>query len=151
MEITATASIKLDGLTIVAPRPPHSYIAAGENLMPGVAVLAAAAPTTSGALALVAAHVLECVLKAYLTKDGSAAAIAKVKHHDLNKLWSEAVAEGLPVSTSRPDWVDRLSGLHNRPYPLRYSEGVNMLVTPAAEPMAAELAALFDTVRGQLR
>ena len=51
-------------------------------MMPGVKILAEAEPTCAPALALVAAHVLECLLKAYLSRDGSD--VEKI--YDLEKL-----------------------------------------------------------------
>ena len=130
--------------------PPDTYFGVGENMMRGVQVLAAASPTSALALALVAAHVLECLLKAYLSRGGSDAALKeKEVRHNLNALWAMAFGQGLRIPESPPDWVARLSDLHDRPYHLRYSTGVHGIVSPAAEPMTAELAALLETVRGQ--
>jgi len=120
-------------------------------MLPGVKVLAAASPLPVLALALVAAHVLECLLKAYLSRDGSDAEVRNSDvYHDLNALWAMAFSQGLRVPESPPGWVDGLSGLHKRPYYLRYSTGVHGIVSPGAEPMTSELAALLETVQGQL-
>jgi len=125
-------------------------------MMPGVKVLAAASPPPALALVLVAAHVLECLLKAYLSRDGSDAALKNPDvRHDLNALWAMAFAQGLHVPESPPSWADCLSGLHKSPYYLRYSgvrrgTGVHGIVSPGAEPMTSDLAALVEIVRRQL-
>ena len=149
--ITGTASITLQPVTIAPAAPPHTYFGVAQSMMAGVKVLAAASPPPALALALVAAHVLECLLKAYLSRDGSDAALKSPDvRHDLNALWAMAFAQGLPVPEAPPSWVDCLSGLHKSPYYLRYSTGVHGIVSPGAEPMTSELAALLETVRGQL-
>jgi len=149
--ITGTASITLQPVTIAAAAPPHTYFGVAQSMMPGVKVLAAASPPPALALALVAAHVLECLLKAYLSRDGSDAVLKNPDvRHDLNALWGMAFAQGLRVPEVPPSWVDCLSGLHKWPYYLRYSAGVHGIVSPSAEPMTSELAALLEIVRGQL-
>ena len=133
------------------PAPPRTYLGVAESMMPGVNVLAATPTPSALALALLAAHVLECLLKAYLSRNGSDAPLKKPKvRHNLNALWAMASAQGLQVQKEPPSWVDRLSGLHNSPYYLRYSTGVHGIVTPGAEPMRSELAALLEMVRAQL-
>ena len=149
--IRGPASINLQPATVAPPAPPQTYFGVAESLMPGVKVLAAAAPTCALPLALVAGHVLECLLRAYLSRHGSDAALKKPDvRHDLNALWAMAFAQGLQVSEAPPSWVDRLGNLHKSPYHLRYSTGVHAIVSPAAEPMTSELAALLEIVRGQL-
>jgi len=121
-------------------------------MMPGVKVLAVVSPPSPLALSLVAAHVLECLLKAYLSRNGSDAALRDpTVRHDLNALWAMAFAQGLRVPQSPPSWVDCLSGLHKWPYYVRYSTGVHGIVSPGAEPMTSELAALVGIVREQLK
>jgi hypothetical protein len=149
--ITGTASITLQPVTIAPAVPPHTYLGVAQSMMSGVKVLAAASPPSALALALVAAHVLECLLKAYLSRDGSDAALKNPNvRHDLNALCAMAFAQGLRVPESSPTWVDCLSGLHKSPYYLRYSTGVHGIASPGAEPMTSELTALVGIVRGQL-
>jgi hypothetical protein len=137
---------------IATPAPPYTYFGVAQSMMPGVTILAAASPSSPLALCLVAAHVLECLLKAYLSRDGSDVGVKNPNvRHDLNALWGMAFAQGLLVPQSPPAWVDCLSGLHKHPYYLRYSTAVHGIVSPAPEPMASELRALFETVRRQLR
>lgn len=150
--ITGTASIAEEDDVVAPPGPPHTYFGVAQSMMPGVTILAAASPSPPLALCHIAAHVLECLLKAYLSKDGSDAEVRNPKvHHDLDALWGMAFARGLRVPQSPPEWVDRLSGLHKRPYHLRYSTEVHGIVSPSPEPMASELRNLLETVREQLR
>jgi len=148
---TATGSITLQPVTTSPPRPPHTYFGVAQSMMPGVKILAAASPPCALALALVAAHVLECLLKAYLSRDGSEAGLRDPGlRHNLNALWARAFEQGLQVSESPPSWVDCLSVLHDTPYYLRYSTGANAIPSPGTEPMTTELLALLDIVQRQL-
>ena len=150
--ITGTACITEQPDFIAPAAPPHTYFGVAQSLMPGVKVLAGASPSPALALALVAAHVLECLLKAYLSKDGSDVAVKDQNvRHNLNALWAMAFKQGLRVQELPPSWVDCLSGLHKSPYYLRYSTSIHGIVSPGAEPMASELAALLEVVREQLR
>lgn len=150
--ITGSAPVTLPPIQVVPPGPPHTYLGIAYSMLPGVRVLAAAVPLPALPLAMVSAHVLECTLKAYLSRSGDD---ARVKHrkvrHNLNVLWSMAHADGLTIPCSPPQWADCLSHLHNSPYYLRYSTGVHILSTPAPEPMTSELAALLEQVRRQLQ
>lgn len=150
--ITGTASITEQPDLIAPAAPPHTYFGVAQSMMPGVKVLAAASQPSPLALTLVAAHVLECLLKAYLSRNGSDAALRNSNvRHDLNALWAMAFAQGLRVPETPPSWADCLSSLHKSPYYLRYSTGVHGIVSPGAEPMTSELAALIEIVRGHLR
>ncbi len=150
--IIGTVSVTTHPDTIAPPTPPHSYFGVAQQLMPGVKVLAGASPSPALVLALVAAHVLECLLKAYLSKDGSDVAVKGLNvRHNLNALWAMAFAQGLRIPELPPSWVNCLSDLHKSPYYLRYSTGVHGIVSPGAEPMTSELAALLEVVRDQLR
>ena len=120
--------------------------------MRGVEILATAPAPPAIALAFLAAQVLECLLKAAITAgDPSNTEVTSLNlRHNLSGLWSRAVELGLAVSRSPPDWVDCLSGLHNKPYYLRYSTGINGVVTPNSEQMAEGLTALMDIVRARV-
>jgi hypothetical protein len=118
----------------------------------GVRVLGAASPLPALALAMVSAHILECILKAYLSRSGDDAQVKQPKvRHNLNALWSLAHADGLNIQSSPPQWADCLSHLHGSPYYLRYSTGVHCISSPAPEPMTSELAVLMEQVRSQLQ
>jgi hypothetical protein len=144
--------IILEPVRIKPAGPPDTYFGVAQSMLRGVQVLATASPPPALALALVAAHALECLLKASILRAGPDAAIEKeLEHgkdrHNLTALWGKAFAQG---PKSPPGWVEHLSRLHAHPYPLRYSKGLHGISSPAAEPMTSELAALLETVRGQL-
>lgn len=150
--ITGTVSVTNQPDIAVPPAPPHTYFGVAQSMMPGVRVLATASPSPALALDLVAAHVLECLLKAYLSRGGSDVGLRDQNVcHNLKALWEMAFAQGLRVPQSAPSWVDCLSGLHKHPYYLRYSAGVHGIVSPSAEPMTSELTALLEVVREQLK
>lgn len=149
--ITGTGSLKAQAVKIAPAAPPHTYFGVAQSMMAGVKILAAASPSPALALSLLAAHVLECLLKANLSRNGSDAAVKKRDiRHDLEALWARAFAQGLRVPESPPDWVTCLSGLHKRPYYPRYSDGVHGIVSPGPEPMTSELEGLLEIVRTQL-
>lgn len=149
--ITGALSVTLQPISVAPAKPPHTYLDIACNMLPGVKVLAAASPLPALPLAMVSAHVLECALKAYLSKSGDDSRVKQSDvRHNLNALWSLAHHQGLNVPEQPPEWVCFLSHLHNAPYYLRYSTGVHGLVTPAPEPMATELGALVELVRTQL-
>ncbi len=150
--ITGTGSLTAQGASTAPAAPPHTYFGVAQSMMPGVKVLSTASPSSPLALSLVAAHVLECLLKAYLSRNGADAALKnRDVRHNLNALWVMAFAQGLRVAESPPAWVDCLSGLHDSPYYLRYSTDIHGIVSPDAEPMTSELASLLEIVRAQLR
>jgi hypothetical protein len=161
--ITANARMIQESNTMTPPASPYTYLGVAEGLMPGVKPLVDALPSgTSATLAFVCAHVLECLLKAYLSRGGSDAALRQPSiRHNLSALWKKAYKQGLPVSDAPPDWVECLSGLHNEPYPLRYSIGIDRatnikrpisaILLPAAEPMVTELVTLLEVVRQLIR
>jgi hypothetical protein len=121
-------------------------------MLPGVSILAAAQPAAPMAFAFLAAHVLECALKAYLSRDGSDERLTRPPlRHDLRSLWRLAALEGLAVGAEPPDWVVRLSDVHGSPFYLRYSTRVHGILLPPSSTVAAELTALVDTLRLGLR
>ena len=152
--INASANI-VEGADIVAPAtPPSTYIGVAENLLPGVRVLADTPDTRGTPLALVSAHVLECLLKAFLSKAlGSDAPLTKDPklRHNLLALWSLAQQKGLALPAQPPSWVECLSGLHDHPFYLRYSTGVNVIISPASEPMASDLQQLLGVVKSAVQ
>jgi hypothetical protein len=143
--IVGTAHIVEGNDFVSPPGPPHTYLGMARALSHGIQPLATAEASSSISLAFIAGQVLECALKAYLSRGGD---VKRFKDpalmHNLEALWHLAQAEGLPLSARPPTWVVTLSGLHNRPYFMRYSTGTHGLVTPAAEPMAGELAAIVE-------
>jgi hypothetical protein len=117
----------------------------------GVVSLAAQSGVSPLPLALVAAHTVECVLKAYLSRDGNdTAARAPNIRHNLGELWELAYQQGLDVPADPPQWVACLSLVHDKPYFLRYSTGVHGVSLPDPEPMTAELGEVLTKVSQQL-
>lgn len=150
--VTGTMSAVLGPIAIKPAGPPDTYIGVAQGMMPGVTVLASATPGVPLALALIASHVLECALKAYLSRDGSDERLKRAPlNHDLGELWTLAASEGLRVAEEPPAWVQGLSGVHGSPFYLRYSTGVHGIVLPPSQTVATELAVLLATVREQLR
>jgi hypothetical protein len=62
------------------------------------------------------------------------------------ELWRVAFAEGVPIDGVPPSWLETLSQLHDRPYYLRYSEGVHGIVTPARAELQSGLKNLVEIV-----
>lgn len=149
--IVATANIFTSEAFMSHAGPPHTYLGMARTLLAGVQVLASVGSNTPVALAFVAAQVTECALKAHLSRSGNDKRLKNpALRHDLKALWQLAYTEGLPLSEKPPAWLVTLSGLHSTPYYIRYSTGVHCLVTPAAEPMATELAAIVELVAHHL-
>lgn len=150
-QVTGSAAVTLAPVTVLPAGPSHTYLGVATNFVPAIRMLAQASPSPALPLAMLCAHTLECILKAYLSRDGDDRAVKTPDvRHNLTALWSLAGAQGLDLPTVPPEWVLCLSGLHASPYYLRYSTGVHGIVSPAAEPMASELAALLEHVRGKL-
>lgn len=151
--VSANVSVSLGGGTSGPPEPPDTYFGVAEALLPGVKILAEAS-NSGTALPFLCAHVLECLLKSYLCRDGSDSSVKAVKgssiRHNLVDLWGTAKTEGLPIPSTPPDWVSNLGELHKSPYYLRYSTGVHAIVTPGREPMVSELIELLALVRSNL-
>src|ERR1700730_4894090 len=110
-------------LDSVVPVAPHdAYFNAAKPLMPGVQLLAGVLPSGSAAaLTLLSGHILECLLKAFLSNVGVTEKELREKPlgHDLSTLWRRAAEKGLAIG-SMPDWAETITKLHDAPYPLRY-------------------------------
>lgn len=147
------ASTILQPMKMASAGPPHTYFEVAQSMLPGVKVRAVASPLPALALALVAAHVLECLVFAEilpLERGG----IRCAQERPIASRSERGPGNGFharpPGSGGTADWVDRLSGIHKNPFYLRYSTEVHGIVSPGAEPMTAELAALLEIVRGHL-
>jgi hypothetical protein len=150
--VTGSISTALDCVGIKPAGPPDTYFGVVNGMLPGVAILASAQPAVPMAFAFLAAHVLECALKAYLSRDGSDERLTKAPlRHDLVAIWQLAASEGLAVVAEPPDWAIRLGEVHGRPYYLRYSTRVHGIVLPPSSTVVAELTALVEAVRVGLR
>lgn len=138
--------------SLAPPRPPDTYLGVAYAMIGGVRDLSAANPCSLMALALVSSHVLECALKAYLSRDGDDRRVRKADvRHNLVRLWELSVAEGLGIEPNPPSWVVMLSRIHDKPFFLRYSTGVHGISLPGAQPMASKLSDVIDAVAASLR
>lgn len=137
--------------SIPPARPPYTYLGVATSLMVGIRMLASNTATRGLPFAMLSAHALECLLKAYLSRGGDDSSVqARSVRHDLRRLWEKCVADGLQVGNVTPDWVLKLGNLHGWPYRLRYSTDVHGLVIPPAAPIVAALEELLNQVRIQL-
>ena len=110
----------------------RGYLASARALLPGLQELARTSqrPDLSASMAMLGGHILECALKSVISHRVEHATEQviphkgklsdKLKKHDLEWLWIEAHSAGLKLSPQPADWCKRLSGLHDRPYHLRY-------------------------------
>jgi hypothetical protein len=155
MEPIITSFLIMEQPDNFGPGPIHdAYLSAATGLMGGATVLAAAPPSEGAwAFALVSGQILECSLKAFLSKAGVTQEDLRNKfRHNLSKLWAEAADQGLPIG-DMPQWAETLNSLHYRtslddpPYPVRYPEGLNVLVLTDAQQTETALRNLIDTVR----
>lgn len=129
------------------PQPPATYLGVARSMYHGVDIMAQHKNADlASALALVAAHTLECTLKAFLSRDGNDLQLTtrNLRHH-IEELWNLAKSEGLPIDDI-PQWASNLSDIHKSPYHLRYSPKNQGIVLPGPEPMATELKALIELV-----
>jgi hypothetical protein len=151
--VVGTLAVTLQDCYVLPPGPPHTYFGVAESFLPAVELLASSGAPVALPLSLLAAHTLECLLKAHISKalGSDKSLMAKGIRHNLVALWDLAVIHKLPVSTAPPDWVRCLGGLHDSPYYLRYSTGVHGVVSPAPQPMTAELRALLELVRQSMK
>ena len=146
--ITATISITEEADSVAPVAPHEAFLAAAVGLMRGAMVLAAASPSESApALALLSGQILECSLKAFLSKAGLTEPELKKVGHNLSALWALAATKGLPISATPPDWAGTLNSLHDYPYNLRYPMGLHGLVLSNAQQTTLELGHLIETVR----
>jgi hypothetical protein len=100
------------------------YMIVARDLFQGVEALSKLPPSIHPrSCALLAAHALECVLKAFLWHKGK----KKLRgEHNLLKLWDMAYKEGLSIPEQPPDWVSILSQGHGPNFYFRYQEGVKV-------------------------
>ncbi len=143
---------KLPLVRLGKPTEGDGYVIVARDLLQGVETLSTLQNIPPRSCALIAAHALECALKAFLWHKGKKTEIHKPKvRHDLIALWTMAYKEGLSISAEPPDWCRILSEGHGPNYYFRYQEGekgeiVHGGSTPAMIPMAAELKKLFELV-----
>jgi hypothetical protein len=141
----------LGPVTVGGAGPPYTYLGMARHFALGLAPLTVAQPPAAIAATFLCAQLIECALKASLSRDGTDARL-KVNpiRHDLARLWALAAAEGLAIDAVAPDWLTRLSALHGAPYYLRYSTGVNAMVSPNLQLMCDGAQQLLAAVERQV-
>jgi hypothetical protein len=145
--VDGTVNATLQGAHILPAGAPETYLGVARALLPGVQTLSVAPLTSPIALAMLCAHTLECLLKAYLSRSGDDTRLLKTDvRHQLDKLWILAYSEELAIDADPPYWVQRLAELHANPYHLRYSTRVHAIVLPPLSAMAEGTAALLPVV-----
>lgn len=145
--IIGTANIIMQGIRSVPPRPPHTYFGAARALSFAIDPLLASNNCHGIPLAFICGQVTECALKAALSKDGNDERLKQPNlRHNLCELWLLAKQQGVNLSATPPDWLTLLGSLHSQPYYLRYSTGVNGIVSPPPSIMASGVLNLLQTV-----
>lgn len=126
---------------------PASYLGAARQLAFGIRPLVAGGDECIAALQFICGQVVENALKAFLVANGTTekALTDKEHRHDLSWLWQESQSK-LGLADPPPNWLISLSQLHGKPYRIRYAKGVDLLFSPAAEPMAHDVEELITTV-----
>lgn len=118
----------------------------------GAQLLAAIPNSPPHPLALLCCHALECILKAALSLHVNQRQLkGKDLRHNLAGLWELAAQHGLPVPVEPPIWLQSLSEMHDRPYQLRYAQGLNGMGFPRLVGIPDELRAMLEQVRQMQR
>jgi hypothetical protein len=133
-------------------KPPNyidGYMIVVRDLLPGIEALSTLPNINSRSCTLIAAHTLECVLKAFLCHKNKAD--KKIGGHKITKLWNDAYKENLSIPEIPPDWVRILDAGHGPNFYFRYQEGakdtiVNGGARPELIPMTKELKKLIEMV-----
>lgn len=148
---------------LAQPTEIDGYMASARGLLPSVQLLASSSPEHSRALALLGGFLVECALKAFLSRKGLTAKELRnpPRGHDLEALWVEAVKYGLSLDPSPPQWCFVLNCLHfenneNKQngvkvlYQLRYQSEVHGLSFPVTGDMLVGLQSVVQTVEQAL-
>jgi len=128
------------------------YMASATGLLPSLKLLASSGPQHSRACALVGGNLLECALKAFLTKKVDAAVLKKPYiRHNLEALWRMSVENNLPIDATPPAWCVVLNSLHGGPkFHLRYQAEVHGLTFPHPSDMIDKLPKVLAVVEHAL-
>ena len=154
-------NVELPVLCIAKPTEGDGYLVVALDLLQGVEALSKFQNISPRGCALLAAHALECALKAFLWHKGKRKEIRNSKvRHNLTALWAMAYKEGLDIPKKPPDWCEILSTGHGPNFYFRYQEGekegkekniVHCGQTPALIPMTIELKKLIEDVNLAVR
>lgn len=156
-----SANLIIPMIRLLKPTHSESFLTVADNLLLGAMVLEAAPPTCPPhALAMLCAHSLECILKAYIVRSDHPEVLKwarKEGGHDIEQLWNKALLEGLIIESPIPDWAQRLGGLHGSPFILRYARGTNPdegfhgTSFPILKGLPKKLSEIADKVRIELQ
>lgn len=153
MQNSGSINASLPAFGMVPSSQLDAYMIVSRNLLQGVEALSGFNNIHHRSCVLIAAHSLECALKAFLWHKGKKEEIRKPKvQHNIVALWDLSYKEGdLCIPESPPDWVETLSLGHGPNFYFRYQEGegkniVNGGVTPALIPMAMALKELVEEI-----
>ena len=153
-DLTPQGPVALAGrLSVSQPAPHLRYLAVAKSLAAGLPPLCSAGSTCSVPLAFLAAQVTETALKAYLLKSVTPKALASSKdRHRIDALWAQAVLGGLLLASAPTPAIQVLVKLHQKPYPLRYSdEGtIRLLFLPSAKELLTEVGHVLQVVSNSL-
>lgn len=140
-------------LRMLNPTQGDAYMIVARDLLQSVEALSTLPNVSPRGCALIAAHALECALKAFLWHKGKKKEIrASDVQHDLVALWNMAYNEkDLSIQKLPPDWVTILSSGHGPNFYFRYQEGKGKTVvhggqTPDLIPMTVALKNLIEMV-----
>jgi hypothetical protein len=149
----STGNFALPALRRRQPTEGDGYMIVARDLLQGVEALSTLPPNVHPrSCALIAAHALECALKAFLWHKGKKKEIrGRDVQHDLVALWNMAHKEDLSIPRDPPDWATVLSSGHGPNFYFRYQKGqggtvVNGGQTPALIPMMDALKNLIEMV-----
>jgi hypothetical protein len=156
MSNKGSIDITLPSLEMLQPDNGDGYLVVARDLLQGVKALSSCESIPPRACALIAAHALECILKAYLWHKEKRNDLKDAKHNIL-VLWNLAYGENtLGISDTPPDWVRILSEGHGPNYYFRYQMGQNRIIvnggqTPELASMAEELSSLLKQVELEIK
>ena len=131
------------------PLTPHSLLGAASSLVRSVEYLVLNVKDVEvWGIALLSAHALEIILKAFLVANGVTEdeLIWRVGHN-LDKAWREASSRGLGISKDPSRWCNLLDGAHDSPYVLRYPPTNTGMVLPNLNDLSSNLRELYELVK----
>jgi hypothetical protein len=140
-------------LGVSQPAPHQRYLSVAKNLAAGLPTLASAGSACNVPLAFLAAQVTETALKAFLLKSVPSQVLASSKdRHRIDSLWGQAVKLGLPLAATPTPAIHLLVKLHQKPYPLRYSDEntTRLLALPESNLLATEVEHVLQVVSASM-
>lgn len=140
---------QLEGLKLLPPTAEAGYLAAAVAMYQGAEVITEKTGECPFAATHLCGHAAEAALKSALSKAGipEKQLSTKAIGHQIDELWDQAVAVGLPITQPAPDWVGQLSRVHGPPdYVVRYPTKVHAVVLPNQDAMVEGVRNLLTAV-----